>query len=38
MTVNAVKNQINQIIARDIAEANKILALDKLESGLSPAP
>ena len=27
MTVNALKNQINQIIARDIAAANKILEL-----------
>ncbi|MGA2247974.1 MAG: phosphate acyltransferase PlsX [Verrucomicrobiota bacterium] len=37
MTVNAVKNQINQIIARDIAEANKILELEKLESGTVPS-
>ena len=28
MTINALKNQINQIIARDIAVANKILELE----------
>jgi glycerol-3-phosphate acyltransferase PlsX len=28
MTINALKNQINQIIARDIAAANKILELE----------
>jgi glycerol-3-phosphate acyltransferase PlsX len=28
MTINALKNQINQIIARDIAAANKILDLE----------
>jgi glycerol-3-phosphate acyltransferase PlsX len=33
MTCNALKNQINQIIARDIAAANKIL---DAETGISP--
>ncbi|MDR3378464.1 MAG: phosphate acyltransferase PlsX, partial [Verrucomicrobiae bacterium] len=36
MTINAVKNQINQTIARDIAEANRILNLDKHENGGTP--
>ncbi|HUC83745.1 MAG TPA: phosphate acyltransferase PlsX [Candidatus Acidoferrales bacterium] len=38
MTVNAVQNQINQLIARDIAEANKILDLQKLEGGKANSP
>jgi glycerol-3-phosphate acyltransferase PlsX len=35
MTANAVQNQINQTIARDIAAANKILAVDAADAAKS---